>query len=463
MKDGAQAMNSPFIVSALLFIQNISLMFAPSQLETIYNQIIPSIALVQYSSEVTNQITGETSRKDGNALGLVVSADGLVMVPGFIEVENVSSFNFRVRLNIKGEEKEFNAVKLRKPDDLNIMFLKINNDANVKFPFAQFVEDFPKVGSEIAMVGILGETVDYVRCITTAHIGAILEKPRLTYCLDENVRLGFVGAPVINERGNIIGVVGFDLSKAEGGEVYTRSGHPLLYQYALFKKYIQNPPAVQSQDDEQEAWLGVITQPLTDDFAEYWGLPKEGGLIVATIVNPSPASECGLKIGDIIKNFNGVPIRAKYDSDVTSFTKLVREAGAGNSVKIEILRNKEPMALTAVLGTRPRRSSEAEEFEWEAVGLTVREITPDIRIALSIEDTVQGVLVYRVKSGSPAQVARLSRGFIIQAIGDWPTRSIDEFKTIVKMLQEKKPKEITFFAKIGNISGFFRVQPRWEE
>ncbi|MGC8739121.1 MAG: PDZ domain-containing protein [Candidatus Hydrogenedens sp.] len=456
-------MNSPFIMTAILIIQNVALLFAPSQLENIYNQINPSIALVQYSSEVTNQMTGEVSRRDGNALGLLVSPDGLVMVPGFVEVENVSSFNFRVRLNIRGEEKEFNAVKLRKPDDLNIMFLKINNDTNTKFPFTQFVEDSPRVGSEIAIIGILGETVDYTRCITTARIGAILEKPRLTYCLDENVRLGFVGAPVINEQENVIGVVGFDLSKAEGGEVYTRSGHPLLYQYALFKKYIQNPPAVQSQDDEQGAWLGVITQPLTDDFAEYWGLPKEGGLIVATIVNPSPASECGLKVGDIITNFNGVPIKAKYDSDVTSFTKLVREAGVGNSIKIEILRNKQPMTLIALLGTRPRRSSEAEEYEWEAVGVTVREITPDIRIALSIEDAVQGVLVYRVKSGSPAQIGRLARGFIIQAIGDLPVRSIDEFKTVTKMLQEKKPKEITFFARIGNISGFFRVQPRWNE
>ncbi len=444
-------------------IQNIWGTFSSAQLETIYNQITPSIALVQYSSEVTNQVTGEVTRRDGNALGLIVSADGLVMVPGFVELENISSFNFRVRLNIKGEEKEFPALKLRKPDDLNVMFLKIDNEENIKFPYAQFTEDSLKIGSTVTMVGILGETVDYARCITTAHIGAILEKPRLTYCLDENVRLGFVGAPVINEQGNIVGVVGFDLSKAEGGEVYTRSGHPLIYQYSLFKKYIQNPPAVQYQDEEQGAWLGVITQPLTDDFAEYWDLPKEGGLIVATIVNPSPASECGLKIGDIITNFNGTPIKAKYETDVTSFTKLVREAGVGNRVKIEILRDKKPMTLTALLQTRPRKSSEAEEFEWESVGITVREITPDMRIALSIDETVQGVLVYRVKSGSPAQISRISRGFIIQAIGDIPVRSIDEFKNVVTIIQEKKPKEITFFAKMGNISGFFRIQPRWAE
>jgi hypothetical protein len=34
---------------------------------------------------------------------------------------------------------------------------------------------------------------------------------------------------------------------------------------------------------------------------------------------------------------------------------------------------------------------------------------------------------------------------------------------MVKTIEEKKPKEITLFAKVGNISGFFRVQPRWKE
>jgi S1-C subfamily serine protease len=76
------------------------------------------------------------------------------------------------------------------------------------------------------------------------------------------------------------------------------------------------------------------------------------------------------------------------------------------------------------------------------VGITVREITPDIRIALSIDESVQGVLIYRVKSGSPAQLSRLGRGFIIQSIGDSPVQSIGEFKEMVKIIEEKKPKEI---------------------
>lgn len=449
------------VTSILLFVSN---SFTASQLESIYKRISPAVALVQYTSEVTNQITGAVSRKDGVALGLLVSPDGLVVAPGFVEVEGVESFNFRVRFVAEGEEKEYSAIKLRKPDDVNIVLLKLQGVGNIALPYVKF-EANPKlrVGSEIAMIGILGETLDYVRALTVARIGAIITRPRITYCIDENVRLGFVGAPVINEYGEVVGVVGFDLSKAEGGEIYTRSGHPLVYQYALFEKYINSPPGVDEGSSGQEAWLGVITQPLTDDLAEYWNLPKEGGLIIATVVSPSPASESGLKVGDVITSFNGVPIRAKYDRDVSTFTKLVREAGSGKKVEIKILRNGEPLTIYAVLQPRPKRSYEAEEFEWEPVGITVREITPDMRISLGIEENINGVIVYKVKSGSPAQLARISRGMIVQAIGNRPIKSIEEFKEVVSNLDVIKPKEIPLFIRVGSISGFFRVQPIWGE
>lgn len=449
------------VTSILLFVSN---SFTASQLESIYKRISPAVALVQYTSEVTNQITGAVSRKDGVALGLLVSPDGLVVAPGFVEVEGVESFNFRVRFVAESEEKEYSAVKLRKPDDVNIVLLKLQGVGNIALPYVKF-EANPKlrVGSEIAMIGILGETLDYVRALTVARIGAIITKPRITYCIDENVRLGFVGAPVINEYGEVVGVVGFDLSKAEGGEIYTRSGHPLVYQYALFEKYINSPPGVDEGGSGQEAWLGVITQPLTDDLAEYWNLPKEGGLIIATVVSPSPASESGLKVGDVITSFNGVPIKAKYDRDVSTFTKLVREAGSGKKVEIKILRNGEPLTIYAVLQPRPKRSYEAEEFEWEPVGITVREITPDMRISLGIEENINGVIVYKVKSGSPAQLARISRGMIVQAIGNRPIKSIEEFKEVVSNLDVIKPKEIPLFIRVGSISGFFRVQPIWGE
>src|SRR5690606_10217028 len=144
---------------------------------------------------------------------------------------------------------------------------------------------------------------------------------------------GYVGGPVINSAGNIVGVVGFDLSTNEGGDLYTRSGHPLVYQTALFKHYINNPPSKEALDaQETDAFLGVFSQPLTDDLATYWKLPQEGGVVVSTVIDGSPAAEAGLLPGDVIVMFNEVPVRAKLDREIPGFTKIVRDAGIGKAV-----------------------------------------------------------------------------------------------------------------------------------
>ena len=145
------------------------------------------------------------------------------------------------------------------------------------------------------------------------------------------MRFGFVSGPVLDTRGRVVGIVGFDLAPAEGGDLYIRSGHPLVYPVELFSKYLKNPPRGTGEaSSEGGAWLGVFTQPLTDDFARYWNLEPTGGLIVSTVVPGSPAQASGLQEGDVIVNFDGTPIRARQDRDVMGFTKLVRDTGAGN-------------------------------------------------------------------------------------------------------------------------------------
>ena len=264
-------------------------------------------------------------------------------------------------------------------------------------------------------------------------------------------------------RGRVVGVIGFDLSSSEGGDLYVRSGHPLVYQASLFKKYINNPPNKEQKEDKDDAWLGVFTQPLTEDLAEYWGLDLDGGLVVSTVVPNSPAAASGFQSGDIITTFAGTPIRAKQDRDVLGFTKLVRETGAGADVQVKILRDGEAMDLDLKLGIRPQNSQDAAEYEDELFGLTVRELTQDVRIALNLSEDVQGVIVRRVRSGSMAQIARMRPGVIIMNIGDYPVTNLDEFKAAIEKVSEAKPNEVPVFARLGSATGFFRLQPRWPE
>lgn len=436
--------------------------FTPKQLQTFFDTVSPAVAIINYSSNVTNPNTGEISKRSTRALGLIVSPNGLVMAHGHMQLENSEPFNIRVSVGQGDAEREYDAKLLKKPEEVNVCFVQIQSDANRTFPHVQFASAPLHLGDPVALIGLMGETLDFARSIVVRRIGAILDKPRTTYCIDERLLFGFVGSPVMDLSGRVVGVVGFDLATEEGGDLYVRSGHPLVYQTDLFAQYIVNPPSDDVKTAKEDAFLGVFTQPLTDDLAEYWKLPAEGGVVIGTVMPGSPADAAGLRPGDVIISFNEVPLRVKQDREVVGFTKLVRDAGVGKPVPVKLLRDGQPVETTVTLTERPKSARDAGEFEDKVFGLTVREITTDLRVLLNLGSEVEGVIVRRVKSGSWAQLAEMVPGVIIMNFGGVPVKTIDDFKAAVEKMQKEKPEEFTVFARVGTKTGFFRLQPRWD-
>lgn len=439
--------------------------FAAAQINGIHRHTSPAVGLLRYSSEIVNNNTGEVTKRDGTALGLVVSPTGLVMTHGHMVLEGSTPFNISLTLGLPESPKEYGAKLLKKPKDLNVVFLQLESPQPLNLPCVKF-KSAPEfsIGQPFVLVGMLGESLDFAPGIEQVRVNAILDHPRRTYCLDGNIRFGFVGAPVYGPSGEAVGVVGYDMSRAEGADIYTRSGHPLLYQTALFQAYIDSPPGEKADEEEEDsnAWLGVFTQPLTDGFAKYWHLDPKGGLIVSTVVPGSPAAEVGLRPGDVITRFNNKAIQARQDRDVLSFTAMVREAGAGNEVPLSILREGQPQELKVKVGQRPRTSQDAAEFEDAVLGVTVRELTTDARIGMNLPEGLSGVVVRRVRSGSAAQEAGLRSMVIIMRIGDKAIQSLDDYRAAVAELASGKPPEVSIFGRYGSgETGFFRLAPRW--
>lgn len=120
------------------------------------------------------------------------------------------------------------------------------------------------------------------------------------------------------------------------------------------------------------------------------------------------------------------------------------------------------MEIQVNLGTRPRSAQEAGEYEDPFFGLTVREITTDVRIALNLPENTQGVIVRRVKSGSAAQLGKMRPGVVIMRVADYPVTTIEEFQAAVEKVAANKPAEVVVFGRFGPATGFFRLEPRWE-
>lgn len=159
------------------------------------------------------------------------------------------------------------------------------------------------------------------------------------------------GAPVLNERGEVIGVQ----------LPVKANGHSYAVPVSLVQRVV---PALITRGVYEHPWLGLSGQTVTAELAGALGLPVKQGVLILTVLPNSPAAAAGLRPseamiqfgeellrvgGDVIITVNGQPMR-----DVNALvTYIARHGSAGDPVTLEIIREGEFKTVTVILGTRP--------------------------------------------------------------------------------------------------------------
>lgn len=95
----------------------------------------------------------------------------------------------------------------------------------------------------------------------------------------------------------------------------------------------------------ERGWLGVTIQRLTPDLAKSLNLPESHGVLVADVVAGSPASQAGLRPGDVITTYDGRAIIRMDD-----LPRAVAETPVGREVPLTVVRSGKSLALTARIG-----------------------------------------------------------------------------------------------------------------
>ena len=97
----------------------------------------------------------------------------------------------------------------------------------------------------------------------------------------------------------------------------------------------------------QQATLGVVTGPVTEELREHVDLPDRGGLLIMRVEPGSPAAKAGLKAKDVLLTFDGVELASPLD-----LVEMVDAAGPGAKVALGIVRRGKPQQVEAVLAAR---------------------------------------------------------------------------------------------------------------
>jgi len=205
------------VCAAVLFCAGPARALDTTVLQRSYERVAPALGLVEFTAEISNPATNEQVSRSNEGLGVVVSPDGLVITYGHMLLENSRPSSIRMRLGQGDAEKQYHAELVGKPKDVNLVFLQLQSDTPLELPYLRFkTPNGLALAEPVALIGMLGENLDHHPVIYEGLVGAVIEKPRKTFCLEAPVQFGYVTAPVLDAQGDVVGLVGFDMSRAEG-------------------------------------------------------------------------------------------------------------------------------------------------------------------------------------------------------------------------------------------------------
>jgi serine protease Do len=255
----------------------------------------------------------------------------------------------------------------------------------------------------------------------TVTVGVISAKNRSIHTNDINfdgflqtdaaINPGNSGGPLINIDGKVVGINTAIVPYAQG------LGFAVPVDMA---KQIMDDLIAYGR--AKRGWLGVVVQDLTSEFSEAYGVDVKTGIIVGDVFEGSAAERADLRRGDVIVTVNGEAVQG-----VQGFVNKVRSQAPGATLKLEVIREGEPISVTAKLGENPdveerdisaegTKKTEAEENILEKVGVFVSKLTDELRRQYGIEnrkELSEGLVVVDVAERSSARLAGIREGDLI--------------------------------------------------
>lgn len=308
--------------------------------------------------------------------------------------------------------------------DTDIALIKV--ESRQSFPFAPLGDSSSlRVGEWVVAIG---NPLAYEHTVTVgvvSFIGRKLFDSSLDRYIqtDAAINFGNSGGPLINAKGEVIGINSAISSRASniGFAVPINQASEIL-------------PQLMERGYVSRGYIGVMLRDVDPDLQRSLDLPQASGALVQDVTAGSPGDRAGIRTYDLIVAVDG---RAIAGND--ELIELIASREPGSVADLQIVRDGRPMNLGVKLAERPRRARRVENSD-EApqpssrrdmgLGLSVRELDGGFSERFRVPDTVEGVIVSRVEPLSPAFDADIERGHIVLEVNRKPVRSIEDYRRL---------------------------------
>jgi hypothetical protein len=272
--------------------------------------------------------------------------------------------------------------------------------------------------------------------------------------------------------------------REKGGERrYWRSSDsaamPCAYVKEVLDDLAENIDAsnvpVSEEEENRLAWMGVVLQPLSRELARINKVSDrtqdgETGAIVSYVYPDSPAATAGVEPGWIIlrlhvedepkpydvvveesvwsqrpfpwEQLDRIPVQAferapvPWQAAENAFTRTLTDFGFGKKYTAEFFSDGQVVTKDLEIVQSPPHYDSAAKFKSETVGLTVRDMTFEVRRYFQKKPDDPCVMISKVEPGSKADVGGVKPYEIITHVNDKPVNNVKDFETLTADQQE---------------------------
>ena len=351
----------------------------------------------------------------GAGTGFLIDSSGYILTNHHVIVD---ASRITVELT---DGRTLRATAVGSDPDTDIALIKI--DASRPLSHAVLGDsDTLRVGEWVLAIG---NPLDYAHTVTVgivSYIGRKLFDESFDRYIqtDAAINFGNSGGPLINARGEVIGINAAISSRASniGFAVPINQAKAIL-------------PQLRETGRVSRGYIGVSPLAVDADLQRSLGLSSNRGALVQDVTDGSPAARAGIRPYDLIVAVDGKPI-AGHDELV----QLISARKPGTQATLQIMRDTRSMNVPVKLAERPRTSPPTAERPQPSsrreptLGLSVRELDPEFIERYGLPAGTEGVIVSRVEPMTPAFDADVRRGHIVLEINRQPVRSIADYRRL---------------------------------
>ena len=269
---------------------------------------------------------------------------------------------------------------------------------------------------------------------------------------DASINPGNSGGPLINLRGEVIGV---------NAAIYTRTGASMGIGFAIPVNLVKDElDQLKTNGRIVRGWLGVYVQTVTPEIGESMGLADPHGALIADVIKSGPAKIAGIERGDLVVSYDGKPINESQELPL-----LVGRTPVGRTVKLKLIRNKAlkevAVTITPSHEEELRKASMSPEQapfsgnQDSRLGLYLKDLTPELAHELGTKQS-SGVVISGIRPGSAADQAGLHARDIILEVNRHQVKDVSAYEHEARA---GGGKSVLLLVKRDDITIFVPIKP----